>query len=132
MIEWGYEKYEREHTILVGWTEEYVKNNPEKIENYLKIRMHNLCPVEFYLRHLLARQSHDTSQRLKDIRQPTLILVGDGDRNMTSEINHRMSSEILAKGIPNSKLVVLSNERHSYFFSNPTEAHTRIREFIKN
>jgi hypothetical protein len=27
---------------------------------------------------------------------------------------------------------VLSNERHSYFFSNPTEAHTRIREFIKN
>ena len=52
MIEWGYEKYEREHTILVGWTEEYVKNNPEKIENYLKVRMHNLCPVEFYLRHL--------------------------------------------------------------------------------
>ena len=78
MIEWGYEKYERDHTILVGWTEEYVKSHPEKIENYLKVRMHNLCPVEFYLRHLLARQSHDTSQRLKDIKQPTLILVGDG------------------------------------------------------
>jgi len=27
---------------------------------------------------------------------------------------------------------VLSNERHSYFFSNPAEAHTLIREFIKN
>ena len=51
---------------------------------------------------------------------------------MTSEINHRMSSEILAKGIPNSKLVVLSNERHSYFFSNPDEAHRIIREFIKD
>jgi len=87
--------------------------------------------VEFYLRHLLARQSHDTSQRLKDIQQPTLILVGEGDRNMTSEINHRTSSEILAKGIPNSRLVVLPNERHSYFFSNPGEAHRIIREFIK-
>ena len=132
MIEWGYEKYERDHTILVGWTEEYVKNNTDKIDNYLKIRMHNLCPVEFYLRHLLARQSHDTSQRLKDIKQPTLILVGEGDRNMTSEINHRMSSEILAKGIPNAQLVVLPNERHSYFFSNPGQAHRIIREFIKD
>ena len=100
MIEWGYQKYERDHTILVGWTDEYVKEHPEKIEAYLKVRMTNLCPVEFYLRHLIARQSHDTSQRLKDIKQPTLILVGDGDQNMTSEINHRMSSEILAKGIP--------------------------------
>ena len=132
MIEWGYEKYERDHTVLVGWTDEFVKAHPEKIEQYLKVRMHNLCPVEFYLRHLIARQSHDTSQRLKDIKQPTLILVGDGDRNMTSEINHRMSSEILANGIPNAKLVVLPNERHSYFFSNPGEAHKTIREFIKD
>lgn len=131
MIEWGYEKYERDHTILVGWTDEYVKQHAEKIEAYLKVRMHNLCPVEFYLRHLIARQSHDTSQRLKDIKQPTLILVGDGDRNMTSEMNHRMSSEVLVKGIPNAKLVVLPNERHSYFFSNPDLAHKSIREFLQ-
>jgi pimeloyl-ACP methyl ester carboxylesterase len=96
----------------------------------MQVRMSHLCPVEFYLRHLLARQSHDTGQRLKDIKQPTLILVGEGDRNMTSEINHRMSSEILAKGIANSKLVVLPNERHSYFFTNPDDAHRIIREFI--
>jgi aminoacrylate hydrolase len=132
MIEWGYEKYERDHTILVGWTEEYVKRHPEQIERYLQVRMHNLCPVEFYLRHLLARQSHDTSTRLKDIKQPTLILVGEDDRNVTSEISHRQSSEILANGIPNSKLVVLPNERHSYFFTNPAEAHRIIRDFIRD
>ena len=131
MIEWGYEKYEREHTVLVGWTEEFVRQHPEKIEQYLKIRMQNLCPVEFYLRHLLARQSHDTSQRLKEIRQPTLIIVGEDDRNMTSEINHRMSTEILANGIPNNKCAVLRNERHSYFFTNPAEAHKIIRDFIE-
>jgi hypothetical protein len=27
---------------------------------------------------------------------------------------------------------VLQNERHSYFFSNPAEAHRLIRDFIKN
>ena len=132
MIEWGYEKYERDHTILVGWTEEFVRKYPEKIEHYLQVRMHNLCPVEFYLRHLLARQGHDTSQRLQEIKQPTLILVGEDDRNMTSEINHRMSTDILARGIPNNRCVVLKNERHSYFFTNPDEAHEAIREFIRD
>ena len=130
MIEWGYEKYERDHSILVGFTDEFVKEHPESVERYLKVRMQNLCPVEFYLRHLLARQGHDTSGRLKDIRQPTLILVGEDDRNMTSEVNHRMSSDLLAGGIPNSKLVVLQNERHSYFFANPDAAHRIIRNFI--
>jgi hypothetical protein len=50
---------------------------------------------------------------------------------MTSEVNHRMSSDILANEIPNSKLVVLQNERHSYFFANPDAAHKIIRAFIK-
>jgi pimeloyl-ACP methyl ester carboxylesterase len=70
--------------------------------------------------------------RLKDIKQPTLILVGDDDRNVTSEISHRQSSEILVSGIPNSTLVVLPNERHSYFFTNPAEAHRIIRDFIRD
>jgi pimeloyl-ACP methyl ester carboxylesterase len=42
-----------------------------------------------------------------------------------------MSSDILARGIPNAKLVLLKDERHSYFFANPDAAHKAIREFIK-
>ena len=84
-------------------------------KKHLQVRMANLCPVEFYLRHLIARQSHDTTGRLKDIRVPTLILVGEDDRNVTSDINHRVSSEILNQGIPNSKLVVLSGDKIQLF-----------------
>ena len=132
MIEWGYERYVRDHSIFVGFTDGFAKKYPERVERYLEVRMANLCPVEFYLRHLIARQSHDTTSRLKDIRIPTLILVGEDDRNVTSDINHRSSSEILAQGIPNAKLVVFSDERHSYFFANPEMAHKTIREFIKS
>src|SRR5262245_56665152 len=130
MIEWGYEKYVRDHSILVGFTDEFAKKYPERVEKYLQVRMANLCPVEFYLRHLIARESHETTGRLKDIRVPTLILVGEADRNVTSDINHPSSSEILAKGIPTSKLVVLPGERHSYFFANPGAAQKSIRAFI--
>jgi pimeloyl-ACP methyl ester carboxylesterase len=119
MVEMGYEKYVREHTIVVGWTETYAKQHMDLIEKYLKVRMANLCPVEFYFRHVLARQTHDTSGRLNDIKVPTLILVGDDDHFVVSDMSHRVGADILAKGIPNSQLVVLPGERHSYFYTEP-------------
>ena len=105
MVEWGYEKYVRDHSILVGFTDEFAASYPDRIENYLRVRMANMGPVEFYFRHLVARQGHDTSGRLGEIRAPTLILVGEDDRNVTSDLSHRTSSEILERGIPGAELV---------------------------
>jgi 3-oxoadipate enol-lactonase len=132
MVEMGYEKYVREHTIVVGWTETYAKQHMDIIEKYLKVRMANLCPVEFYFRHVLARQAHDTSDRLKDIKVPTLILVGDDDHFVVSDMSHRAGADILAKGIPNSRLVVLPGERHSYFYTEPAKVHAIMRDFLKS
>ena len=130
MVEWGYERYVRDHSILVGFTDEFAARHADRVENYLRVRMANMGPVEFYFRHLLARQGHDTSGRLGEIRAPTVILVGEDDRNVTSDMNHRTSSAILENGIPGAELVVLPGERHSYFFANPDAAHHAIREFL--
>ncbi|HEX9662005.1 MAG TPA: alpha/beta hydrolase [Candidatus Binatia bacterium] len=131
MVEWGYEKYVRNHTIIVGWTEVYARNHMNRIEKYLQVRMANLCPVEFYFRHVLARQEHDTSGRLKDINVPTLIFVGDDDHFVVSDMSHRAGADLLAQGILNSKLVVLPGERHSYLYTEPEKVHGIIREFLK-
>jgi 3-oxoadipate enol-lactonase len=130
MIEWGYEKYVREHTIQVGFTNEFVATQPERLEAFFRVRLANLCPVEFYLRHVLARQSHDTSGRLGEIRVPTLVLVGDQEDTPGAAMSHRRSSEILAKGIPDSKFVVLPKQKHNYFASAPDVTHRVIREFL--
>ena len=130
MVEWGYQKYVRDHSILVGFTDEFAARHADRVENYLRVRMANMGPVEFYFRHLLARQGHDTSGRLGEIRAPTLILVGEDDRNVTSDMNHRTSSEILENGIAGAELMVLRGERHSYFFANPDAAHRAIRDFL--
>jgi pimeloyl-ACP methyl ester carboxylesterase len=79
---------------------------------------------------VLARQEHDTSARLKDIKVPTLILVGDDDHFMVSDMSHRAGADILAQGIPNSKLIVLPGERHSYFYTEPEKVHGMMREFL--
>ena len=132
MVEMGYEKYVREHTIVVGWPETYAHQHMNLIDKYLKVRMANLCPVEFYFRHVLARQEHDTSGRLQDIKVPTLILVGDDDHFIVSDMSHRAGADILAKGIPNSRLIVLPGERHSYFYTEPEKVHGLMRDFLKS
>ena len=90
----------------------------------------NPCPPEFYLRHVIARQGHDTSHRLKDVTVPTLVLVGEDDRSVTSDMDHRTSADILAAGIPGARLVILPGERHSYFFANPEASFKAIRDFL--
>ena len=131
MIEWGYPKYVREHTIQVGFADEFVTTHPDRLEEFFRTRLANLCPVEFYLRHVLARQSHDTRERLKDIRVPTLVLVGEheGDPNVAS--THRASSEMLAKRIPGAQFVILPGQKHNYFASAPETVHRIIRDFLR-
>jgi pimeloyl-ACP methyl ester carboxylesterase len=45
-------------------------------------------------------------------------------------MTHRMSSDILAKGIPNAKFVMLPKQKHNYFTSDPLTVHKAIREFL--
>jgi pimeloyl-ACP methyl ester carboxylesterase len=131
MIEWGYPKYVREHTTQVGFTDEFARAHADRLEEFFRARLGNLCPVEFYLRHVLARQSHDTSGRLKDIRVPTLITVGEHEGDPHMAATHRGSSEALAKAIPDAQFVILPGQKHNYFASAPEVVHRAIRNFLR-
>jgi pimeloyl-ACP methyl ester carboxylesterase len=130
MVELGYERYVRDHTLEVGWTPAYIENNLDRVEHFLRIRMANLPPLESYLRHVIARQQHDTTDRLKDIKVPTLVMVGSDDHISSTGRSHRADGDILARGIPNAKFVELPGEAHNYFFTNPDKAHKAICEFL--
>ena len=132
MIEWGYPKYVREHTIQVGFPEEFAGVHADRLEEFFRVRLANLCPVEFYLRHVMARQSHDTTAQLQQIRMPTLVLVGEHENDPKAAMSHRRSSEILAENIANAKFFVLAGQKHNYFASDPVTVHRVIREFIKD
>jgi 3-oxoadipate enol-lactonase len=130
MIEWGYPEYVREHTVQVGFTDEFIGTHPDCVEEFFRTRLANLCPVEFYLRHVLARQSHDTRDRLKDIRVPTLVIVGEQEGDPNIATSHRASSEMLAKAVPGAQFVVLPGQKHNYFASAPEAVHRIIRDFL--
>ena len=131
MVRLGFERYIREHTIETGWTKEFVAAHPDLIAKFLQVRMSGIAPLENYLHFVLARQAHDHTARLKELRVPTLILVGDDERHGASDKTHWHSAHELAREIPNAKLVILPGEGHHYLATNPAAAHRAIREFIK-
>ncbi len=130
MVRDGFEGYIREHTIETGWSKDFVAKNPALIEKFLQVRMSGIAPLENYLYFVLARQQHDHTGRLKEIKAPTLVLVGDDENHGASDNTHWAAAHQLARAIPNAKLVVLPGEGHHYLATNPDAAHRAIREFI--
>jgi len=130
MVRDGFEAYIRKHTIATGWTKEFVAKNPELIENFLQVRMSGIAPLENYLYFVLARQDHDHTARLREIKVPTLVLVGDDENHGATDNTHWAAAHQLAKAIPNAKLVELAGEGHHYLATNPAAAHKAIRQFI--
>jgi len=130
MVRQGFDGYIREHTIETGWTKEFVAKNPALIEEFLRVRMSGIAPLENYLHFVLARQEHDHTARLKDIKVPTLVLVGDDENHGATDNTHFAAAHQLANAIPGAKLVVLAGEGHHYLATHPAAAHKAIREFI--
>lgn len=130
MVERGYERYVKEHGRVVGFTDEFARQRSREVERYLEVRMARLNPVEHYFRHVIARQQHDVRDRLKDIRMPTLILVGEEEHHVTSDTSLRQAADVLAAEIPGAVFVGLPGEKHGYFFVNPDAAHAAIRKFL--
>lgn len=130
MVEWGYEKYVREHTLEVGWTPQYIEQHRDKVERFLKIRADNLPGLDDYLRHVVARQACDLSGRLGEITHPVLVLVGEHDHGSATGASHRVAAEAMAARLPNGQFAVVANEAHNYFMTNPDLAHRMIRDFL--
>ncbi len=130
MAERGYEKYVREHTLEVGWTRAYIRRHPAEVEQFLQVRLSNLPGLEDYLRHVVARQACDLSARLKEIRQPTLVIVGEQDHGSATGSSHRIDAEAMAQALPSGRFAVIADEAHNYFMTHPAEAHRIIREFL--
>ena len=131
IIEKGYPGYARTHSIETGFTHTFAKQHPAQVERLMKDYIGHLASPEIFLRHVLGRQGTDTTPRLKDIKVPTLVTVGDDeDHGSSSDLTHLAFAKILARDIPGAKLIVFPGEGHNYWFSAPQKFNTAVRDFI--
>ena len=85
-------------------------------------------PVDFtgYTRQMEAVGTHDTYDRLPEIKMPTLVIAGDKDRLIPIE-----NSRIIASRIPGAELVILEGMGHGFYTEARDETARILIDFMK-
>lgn len=132
MIEKGFERYIRDH--IAGpffFTPEFARHNPAVVQQLADAFWDNRPALSDYLRHVVARQQHQTAERLGEIRTPTLVIVGDDDHATGGTGNHFRQSQYLAGQIPQAELKVIAGVAHAFFWQKPDETIQAVIDFLR-
>lgn len=125
MIEHGYEAYMREHIAATFFTPEFVASDPATVAWLVEAFWSDRPSLEDYLRHVIARQEHQTLDRLGELAMPALVLVGDRDTHQGGTGVHWEQSAALLERLPNAERAVVPGAAHGYFWQLP-EVSARI------
>ena len=83
--------------------------------------------MEAILGQVGAVMTHKATDRLHAIKSPTLVITGDADRLVPPA-----SSDILAREIPNARLVKIPGGSHGFNFETPQLFNDAVLDFLKS
>ena len=129
LVEKGYEQYMREHMEATFFTPEFALAHPEVVQRLHDAFWRHRPDLENYLRHVVARQEHQTADRIAEIRAPTLVLIGDRDTAAMGTGVHTEQSDFLLKNLPNATQQVVEGGAHGYFWELPERTAELILEW---
>ncbi len=129
LVEHGYEGYMREHVAATFFTPEFAAAHPDRVERLFRLFWDHRPSLESYLRHVVARQEHQTAERLGEIRHDALVLVGDRDTVVMGTGSHWDQSQYLLAHLPNAELGIVEDTAHGYFWQRPERTVELILEW---
>lgn len=111
--------------IRPAFTNEFNAERADEVEKVCQMREQNSVDDSVYMAQLQVAFSFDTSEKLKEIKNETLVLTGDKDSvvPMDNSIN-------LAEKIPNAKLEIIKNGSHMFFVENAEEFNRSVKNFL--
>jgi pimeloyl-ACP methyl ester carboxylesterase len=121
LVDLGYERYMREHIAATFFTPEFAAAHPDRVDRLFRLFWDHRPDLEGYLRHVVARQEHQTAERLSEITQPSLVLIGDRDTAVMGTGSHWDQSMYLLQHLPNVEERVIPGAAHGYFWQCPEE-----------
>jgi pimeloyl-ACP methyl ester carboxylesterase len=132
MIEKGYEKYQHDHWGPgFMFSDEFMKEHPDLVKKFQELIVEEVPPLKCYLRHVVARQCHETTHLLDRIKAPTLVIVGSKDTREGGTGSHVESAKVLAERIPHAELVLVEGGRHGFLREMPERGHPPILDFLR-
>ena len=108
-------------------SEQFFTDKPEQTEKLREVMTTetNERGMDAFLLQLGAAMTHDTKDEVKNIKSPTLAIVGSLDPIAPVE-----NSRFLAEQIPNSTLAVIPDLYHAFWVERFEEACDIIKEFL--
>ncbi len=131
MIEKGFREHIWSHfKSSFFFPPEFVKDHSEMVERLFQAFWDNRPMLKPYLRHVIARNQHETGDFLTRIDTPTLVLVGSEDKVDADTGNHVVTSEHLRDHIKSAEYRVIEGCGHGFFWHKPEEANAMIRDWL--
>ncbi|HEX9269719.1 MAG TPA: alpha/beta hydrolase [Candidatus Limnocylindria bacterium] len=119
MIELGYERYMRDHIAATFFTSEFRAEHPDRVRWLHEAYWQHRPDLENYLKHIVARQEHQTAERLAEIRMPVLVVIGDRDTAAMGTGVHTEQSDFLIRHLPNATQRTVDGAAHGFFWQLP-------------
>jgi pimeloyl-ACP methyl ester carboxylesterase len=114
------------HSIPLLFAAKTSEEQPELVEEALKVMARNNQPKSSYLLQLGAVMLHDTFDRLPHISHSTLVMSGTDD-TLVDPGNSRM----IAERIPGARLVEFPETGHVFFTEKPDLVNRALIEFFQ-
>jgi pimeloyl-ACP methyl ester carboxylesterase len=130
LIERGYEGYMRYQIETTFFTAEDHILRKDVVEELIRAFWAGRPSLHDYLKHVAARQGHRAVDRLGDIRQPALVLVGDADTHTGGTGPHLDQARHLASALPNARLQIIAGAAHGYFWTQAGTVLPSVIEFL--
>jgi pimeloyl-ACP methyl ester carboxylesterase len=130
MIERGYEGYMRYQIETTFFTPEDHARRKDVVEELIRSFWAGRPTLHEYLKHVAARQGHRTVDRLGEIRQPSLVQVGDSDTHVGGTGPHVEQSRHLASALPNATLQIIEGSAHGYFWTLASKVVPDVTAFL--
>ena len=113
-------------------TERYRAAHPELVEELAATLIAELPPLEFYLKHVQARQEFDVLACLEGLNVPALIIVGAEETILEGTLPHLEAARRIHAIVPASRLYEVPAATHGYFWQEPATVNRVIEDFLLN
>lgn len=128
LIRHGYPAALEHHLRSPFW---FVRPDPEIVQHmYATMSGAFEAELHFYLRHVMARVQHQTTERLGHIHAPALVIVGQRDEVVHGSMSHVVSSRHLAEHISGARYVEVAEAAHGLFWERPEAVNRLVLDFL--
>ena len=111
--------------VPLAFSPEFIEHELPKLMQMFGGALQYGFSLEAILGQVAAVMNHKATDRLHQISAPTLVITGDADRLVPPA-----NSDILAKHIPNAKLVKVPGGSHGFNFETPEVFNREVLTFL--